>query len=75
MSVYVSLQPRFNVQQQYLPVHVLDGATGVQFGKGDSVWCTKCYIYLLVNVEKEQRYYLSAKAVSTLEELAPRVPI
>lgn len=40
----------------------MDDGVAVKFSNKDINWCTKCYVYFVVNVYSNQRYYITAKS-------------
>jgi hypothetical protein len=69
MDVYMSQDPNFYLLQEKPGVQIIDNGIAVKFMKGDLNWCVKCFVYILVNIYKEQRYYVTAESLWDNEEL------
>ena len=41
----------------------------IKFTEKSQNWCFKCWVYLLVDIYDEQRYYLTGVASATIQEL------
>ena len=60
IELYLSLDPNFKVVEEKPATHILKNGMAIKFGKNDFEWCVKCYVYVILNVRKESRYYLSS---------------
>ena len=54
---------------------MLEEGIAIRFSDKDINWCRKCYIYLLVNVEVEQRYYVTSMAYMESPVINSKVPL
>ena len=53
VEMYFSLDPTFYLLQDKAATHVMENGLAVSFDKSDLNWCTKCYVYLLLNIYTE----------------------
>lgn len=73
IQLFLSQSNRFDMQQERVPVHVLENGVGLMLTKKDIVWCTKCYIYLLLNIDQEDRYYATARAEGLQDDVPSNI--
>jgi len=50
IEVFLSLDANFKVIDEKRAQHILRNGLAIKFGKNDLDWCSKCYVYLIVNV-------------------------
>ena len=62
VDLYLSLDSNFYIIEEKPSTHIIKNGVGLKFGKGDYQWCTNCYIYLIANIYKEQRYYITSQS-------------
>jgi hypothetical protein len=63
IEVFLSLDANFKVIEEKPAIHILKNGVAIKFGKNDFEWCVKCYVYLILNISKESRYYITAQAM------------
>lgn len=42
----------------------MDNGKLYRFTENDASWCTRCFIYLLLDIEEGGRYYVTGRAFS-----------
>ena len=67
--MFVSTDKHFNLLEDRQLVQVVDNGMGVKFTQKDIGWCTKCWIYFVVNVYKDERYYVTTQADYQTQEV------
>lgn len=75
IEMYVSFDSKFSLADDRPSNLVLEDGVAMRLSKKDVSWCSKCYVYLLINVETEQRYYLTTKAYTKEPTLTSAVPL
>jgi len=60
MEIFFSLDAKFYIIEEKPAQHLIEKGVGIKFGQNDFAWCVRCYVYLIVNIYKEQRYYVSS---------------
>lgn len=75
IDVYLSLDPHFYLIEEKPANHILDNGIGIKFGKGDFAWCVQCYVYVILNVYDEQRYYVTSNAVREADPFTEKVDL
>ena len=60
IDVFLSMDSNFYLIEEKPAPHVLDQGMGIKFTENDYEWCVRCFIYVIVNVYKEQRYYITS---------------
>jgi len=66
--MYLSMDYNFDLIQDKPAVQIVDKGITIKFSKSDYNWCVKCWVYVIINVYDEQRYYIHTKAWSSREE-------
>lgn len=59
IDLYFSLDSVIYQIEERKVENILTKGVGFSFTENDFGWCTGCYIYLLVDVIKEGRYYIT----------------
>ena len=67
--MYFSLDSNFNLIEEVPATHIMQDGIALRFNEKDQTWCIKCYVYVIINVYTEQRYYLTTKAKKGTKEL------
>lgn len=75
IEMYVSYDSKFILAEDRRSNLVLEDGVAMRLSKKDVNWCSKCYVYILINVETEQRYYLTTKALTSEPKLTSAVPL
>jgi hypothetical protein len=60
IDVHVSLDNNYYLIEEKPAPHITDNGVAVKFGEDDYNWCVKCYIYIIVNIVQEGRYYITS---------------
>jgi len=60
--MWLSYDKQYYIIEETPSSHILDKAVAIKMSQNDTNWCTKCWVYLIVNVEVEQRYYITSIA-------------
>jgi len=71
VEVFLSLDANFYLIEEKPAEHLIENGMGIAFGTSDFSWCTNCYIYLIVNIFEESRYYIVSELIvrsNTLSE-------
>jgi len=68
------LDDKFQIIEEKPASHVTKTSIGLKFGNKDYQWCTECTIYAIVNVEIEDRYYITSVARAENDELTTTLP-
>lgn len=74
VEMFMSYDAKFSLVEDHRATQVLEDGVAIRASRKDVDWCSKCYVYLLVNVEKEQRYYLTTRAHIFEPNLGPGLP-
>lgn len=62
IDVYFSLDDTINQIEERKVENLISNGAGFYFTEDDNGWCTRCYVYLYVEITVPGRYYVSAKA-------------
>jgi hypothetical protein len=62
MDLYFSLDSTIYQVEERKVENILTNGVGFAFTEGDYGWCTSCYIYLLLDVINDGRYYVTFTA-------------
>jgi hypothetical protein len=54
--------------------HLSSSSLAMKFSKLDSKWCTKCTVYLILNVARGDRYYITTTARTSNDQLSDLLP-
>lgn len=60
MDAHVSLDENFYIIEEKPATHLVDNGVGFKFSELDHNWCVKCYIYIIINIKDEGRYYITS---------------
>jgi len=60
VEMWLSLDKNFYIIEEQPASHVVDNAIAIKFGRDSDRWCTKCWVYIVLNVVVEQRYYITS---------------
>jgi hypothetical protein len=60
--LYFSLDDTVNQIEERKVENLISNGAGFYFTEDDIGWCTRCYVYLYVEITTPGRYYISAKA-------------
>ena len=60
IDAYISLDDSFYLIEEKPASHVVDNGIAFKFGSNDYEWCVKCYVYVILNVVEESRYYITS---------------
>ena len=71
--MYLSMDSNFDLLQDKPAVQIVDDGITIKFAKADFNWCVKCWVYVIINVYHEQRYYVTAKAFSSRETFMDKI--
>jgi len=75
MEVLFSLDDKINRIEDKPVAHENDEGLTLKFANKDFSWCVKCFIYLVVNVEFEDRYYITSLARQQNDPLTNIIPL
>ena len=70
VEMYFSLDSNFNLIEEVPASHIMNDGTALRFNSKDETWCFKCYVYVIINVFREQRYYMVTKSSKGNRELS-----
>ena len=62
IEMFLSLDSYFYLIEEKPAVHILKDGLAIKFGKQDFAWCVKCWVYAIINIYVEQRYYLTSSS-------------
>lgn len=54
--------------------HMTSTSLAIKFSKLDSKWCTKCTVYLIFNVERGDRYYITTTPRASNDQISDLLP-
>jgi hypothetical protein len=74
MELYMSLDKNFQLIEEKPSAHLSSTALAMKFSKLDQKWCTKCTVYLILNVERGDRYYITTTARTANDQLSDLLP-
>lgn len=60
LEAHVSLDDDFYIIEEKPATHFVSNGVGFKFSEKDHNWCVKCYIYVIVNIVEEGRYYITS---------------
>lgn len=68
--MYFSLDSNFNLIEEVPASHIMQDGVALRYNSKDEGFSTKKYVYVIVNVYTEQRYYMTTKATKGNRELS-----
>lgn len=74
IELFLSLDDTFQIIEEKPASHVSKTSIGLKFGEKDYQWCTNCFIYAIVNIEIEDRYYLTSVARAQNDAFTTTLP-
>jgi hypothetical protein len=74
MDAHVSLDDNFYIIEEKPTTHLVDNGVGFKFSELDANWCVKCYIYIILNIQEESRYYITSMGKSENPDLSESIP-
>jgi hypothetical protein len=60
IDAHISLDDNFYLIEEKPASHVVDNGVAIKFGSNDYSWCVKCYVYVILNIVEESRYYITS---------------
>lgn len=60
IEAHVSLDNNFYLIEEKPASHITENGIAIKFGENDFQWCVKCYIYVILNIVEEGRYYITS---------------
>jgi hypothetical protein len=74
MELYMSMDKNFQLIEEKPSAHLSSTSLAMKFSKLDQKWCTKCTVYLILNVERGDRYYITTTARTANDQLSDLLP-
>lgn len=71
--MFFSMDSNFNLIEEVPATHIESDGVALRFNSKDELWNTKMYVYVIVNVYTEQRYYMTTKAKKGNPELSQKL--
>ena len=62
LDAHLSLDANFYLIEEKPASHIVANGIAIKFTEKDYEWCRKCYVYVIVNIYKEMRYYVTSIA-------------
>lgn len=75
VDAYLSLDSNFYIIEEAPASHLMANGVAIKFGKADESWCVQCYIYVILNVRKAQRYYITSHASRAADPFTEKVDV
>lgn len=74
MDLYLSLDSEFQIIEEKPATHTTATSLAVKFSKLDNKWCTKCTVYLILNIERGGRYYITTTPRASNDQVSDLLP-
>ena len=62
LDAHLSLDANFYLIEEKPAAHIVSNGIAIKFTEKDYEWCRKCYVYVIVNIYEEMRYYITSIA-------------
>ena len=62
LDAHLSLDANFYLIEEKPASHIVANGIAIKFTEKDYEWCRKCYVYVIVNIYEEMRYYVTSIA-------------
>ena len=62
LDAHLSLDANFYLIEEKPASHIVANGIAIKFTEKDYEWCRKCYVYVIVNIYEEMRYYITSIA-------------
>ena len=73
IDAHLSLDANFYLIEEKPAAHIVKNGIAIKFTQNDYEWCRKCYVYVIVNVYEEMRYYITSVARRENDELTEQL--
>jgi hypothetical protein len=60
VDAHLSLDSNFYLIEEKPASHIVQNGIAIKFTEKDYQWCRKCYVYVILNVYEEMRYYITS---------------
>lgn len=64
LEVFLSLDSTFKIVEERPAQHILEDGIAIEFNSDDQNWCTRCYVYMIINTIESTRLYVTGEAES-----------
>lgn len=72
--MYLSLDQDFQIIEEKPSAHFTSTSMAMKFGKLEPKWCTRCTVYLILNIERGDRYYVTTTARADNDQVSDLLP-
>jgi hypothetical protein len=74
LELHLSMDGYFHLVEELPAAHLLSEGLAVKFGESHPSWCVQCFVYAILNVVEEGRYYVTAEARHGNDALSATLP-
>lgn len=68
------MDSNFYLIEEKPATHIYQNGIGIKLTSDDYNWCKKCFIYVIMNIYQEDRYYISSLARRENDQLSKQIP-
>jgi len=69
IDMYLAMDDQFSISSFYPQTFMTDDGIGIKYSDWEEDWCTKCDVYVIVNVLKQGRYYVTITSYGDYKEI------
>ena len=74
LELHLSTDGYFHLVEESPAPHLLSEGVALKFGEESPNWCVQCFVYAILNVREEGRYYVTSEARHGNEPLSATLP-
>jgi hypothetical protein len=74
LDAHLSLDSNFYLIEEKPAAHIVSNGVAIKFTEKDYSWCRKCYVYVILNIYTENRYYITSIARRENDQLTETLP-